>query len=79
MAIYKYERHLIRSGDAIYDTDQRPGGPAPYSGIYRCQGCGREVIAHRGEVLPAASHHQHTPNQGAIRWRLAVCADPRGA
>lgn len=79
MAIYKYDRLFIRSGDAVYDTDQRGGAPAPFSGIYRCFGCGREVTAHRNEPLPPGNHHQHGPSQGTIRWRLVVCADPRGA
>jgi hypothetical protein len=25
--------------------------------------------------LPPQNHHQHTQQQGAIRWRLAVIAD----
>lgn len=79
MAIYKYDRLFIRSSDAVYDTDQQPGSPAPYAGIYRCLGCGREVTAHRSEPLPPPSHHMHPVNQGAVRWRLVVCADWRGA
>lgn len=79
MAIYKYDRHFIRSRDAIYDTDQLPGAPAPFAGIYRCQACGREVTAHRAEPLPPPSHHPHPVTLGVIRWRLVICADPRGA
>jgi hypothetical protein len=47
---------------------------APYTGIYRCVGCGREGTCARGAPLPSADHHKHTPVQGAIRWQLAVAA-----
>lgn len=74
MAIYRYEEFLAKTGNEEFDKLHQPGAPAPYSGIYRCMGCGREVASNEGQPLPPQNHHQHTTNQGAIRWRLIVYA-----
>lgn len=75
MAIYKYEKYLSTSNDAIFDEENSPGVAAPRSGIYRCMGCQREVASNQGEPLPPQTHHQHDHAQGKIRWRLIVYAD----
>ncbi len=76
MAWYKYSEFLrqsyINDFDAIYD----PGTAGGYSGIYRCEGCGREVVHTSGKSLPPQNHHQHTISQGKIRWRLIVTDAP---
>lgn len=77
MAIYKYAEFLQKSNEAVYDSIYKPGQAAPYSGIYRCEGCGREVASNEGEPLPPQNHHQHSLHQGAVRWRLVVYADHR--
>jgi hypothetical protein len=38
-------------------------------------GCGREIGIAQGHTLPPQNQHEHTPAQGAIRWRLIVYAD----
>ena len=75
MALYKYEQYVKKNNEAIFDEVNGPSIAAPRSGIYKCQGCGREAASTEGNPLPPQNHHQHTQAQGAIRWRLAVYAD----
>jgi hypothetical protein len=75
MALYKYDQYVTKSTDAAFDSIESPGAATPHSGIYRCMGCGREDVSTQGHPLPPQNHHQHTTQQGAIRWRLAVFAD----
>lgn len=72
MAIYKYGNFLAQSNDPAFDAIHDPGVIAPYSGIYRCEGCGLNVTSVSGFPLPPQNHHQHTVAQGRIRWRLIV-------
>jgi hypothetical protein len=54
MALYKYSTHLYQySGQNHQNFDQlySPGGTVPWSGIYRCTGCGREVVHTTGKPL----------------------------
>jgi hypothetical protein len=74
MALYKFPQLLIQSQDAAFDTLSGPGAQTPHSGIYRCEGCGKEIAANAGNPLPPQNHHQHAVGQGPIRWRLAVYA-----
>jgi hypothetical protein len=75
MALFKYNQFLKQSQDAAFDTISGPAAVTPHSGIYRCEGCGREIAANKGNPLPPQNHHQHTTAQGAIRWRLIVFAE----
>ena len=75
MALYKYSQYLGQNNDAVFDGENTPGTAAPRSGIYRCTGCGREEASNQGQPLPPQNHHQHSPAQGAIRWKLIVYAD----
>jgi hypothetical protein len=70
--LYKYSHFLLKSEDAVFDRIFTPGVDTPHSGIYRCEGCGREVTSVADHPLPPQNHHQHDASQGAIRWRLAV-------
>jgi len=72
VAVYKHSQYLIHDNSAEFDKVHQPGTPTPYSGIYRCEGCGRNDVSEQGKSLPPQNHHQHTPQQGAIRWRLVV-------
>ena len=75
MATYKYDRYITKVDHAAFDTTHDPGVATPFSGIYRCMGCGREDVSVKDKPMPPQNHHQHTINQGKIRWRLAVYAD----
>jgi hypothetical protein len=59
-----------------FDKTYTPGSTAAWSGIYRCDGCGREVVHTLDKSLPPQNHHQHTSDQGSIRWRLIVTDAP---
>jgi hypothetical protein len=72
MADYKYASILELSNDEVFDLLYRPATAAPYSGIYRCEECGREAASIKDKELPSQNHHQHRPNQGPILWRLIV-------
>jgi hypothetical protein len=75
MAQYKHGEYLSKGDSEEYDKDYGPGVKVPNSGIYRCQGCGREIAANEGgDPFPAQNRHQHTAQQGTIRWRLLVFA-----
>ena len=75
MALYKEEKFLKKSNGADFDKLHEPGEEAPYAGIYRCTGCGREISIAEGKTLPPQNHHQHSTSQGKIRWQLIVYAD----
>lgn len=77
MALYKYPNYLRQTQDAEFDTIHKPGHQTPFSGIYRCMGCHREVVSEENKPLPPQNHHAHTVAQGSIRWRLVVYADHR--
>ena len=75
-AIYKYNTHLFHSTNAEFDKEYEPGSTVSWSGIYRCTGCGREVVHTTGKPLPPQNHHQHAVYQGKIRWKLVVTDSP---
>jgi hypothetical protein len=75
MATYKYAQYLAQTNHAAFDTISTPGTAAPYSGIYRCEGCASEVASNEGQPLPPQNAHQHESHHGSIRWRLIVYAD----
>jgi hypothetical protein len=70
--LYKYSQFLINSSHEAFDTICEPGSLTQWSGIYRCEGCGKAITSIAGNVLPPQNHHQHTYQQGRIRWRLAA-------
>ena len=75
MAYYKYMQFLTKSDHKYFDTLYDPGDTTPYSGIYRCEVCGREDTSVSGKPLPPQNHHQHSAYQ-PIRWRLVVGHQP---
>jgi hypothetical protein len=72
MAHYKYAHFLQQENGAEFDKVYAIGDITPLSGVYRCEGCGKSVTSIKDRKLPPQNHHQHTPAQGAIRWRLVV-------
>ncbi|MFO0887577.1 MAG: hypothetical protein U0790_00370 [Isosphaeraceae bacterium] len=72
MALYKYANFLQSSNHEAFDQAHGPSYTTPFSGIYRCTGCGHEVTSVQGHPLPPQNHHQHSASQGAIRWQLIV-------
>jgi hypothetical protein len=76
VALYKYASYVKLDRDPAFEADNAPGAAAAKTGIYRCLGCGREVVAERGAPLPAQTHHAHERGQSEMKWRLAVAAIP---
>ena len=77
MALYKDKNYIAQSSDDVFDKILNPGDTPDRSGIYRCMGCHREVVAEESRSLPPQNHHQHTAEQGKVRWKLIVYADHR--
>jgi len=78
LALYKYSEKVRRSGDKAFDALQVAGAQTPHPGIYRCEGCGVEIVSSSGSPLPTQHHYQHMPDQGPIRWRMIVYAERPG-
>lgn len=79
---WKISSSVIENGDPSqnhWTNEYKPGEKVPASGIYRCTGCGREDACNSKDPFPPQSHHQHAPNQGSIRWKLNVRANPNPA
>lgn len=74
MALYQDGNKLTHKVHAAFDAELKPGTIAANSGIYRCVGCGDEDACNKNNPLPSQNHRQHSPQQGAIRWQLLVCA-----
>lgn len=72
MALYKYQRFLSSSAHADFDAIHAPGTSAPYSGIYRCTGCGHEAVSTYGNPLPPQGSHVHRAGQGHISRQMIV-------
>jgi hypothetical protein len=70
--LYKDPTFLARSDHVLFDAIHDPGTRTPASGVYRCVGCGKEATSVEPHPLPPQNHHQHTAQQGRIRWQLVV-------
>jgi hypothetical protein len=75
MALCKYEQIVKHSDHEAFDTLHSPGDNTPHSGIYRCEGCAKEVASNANNPLPPQNHHQHASTQGKIQWRMLVYAE----
>jgi hypothetical protein len=81
MAEYKYPQVLAQNTAKEFDVLHNPGERTPYSGIYRCDSCGVEIVSEEGKPFPptrACSGH-HSWKQGVVRWHLAVFANHKGS
>jgi len=72
MTYYKYSHFLMPEDGQEYETAYKPETTTPFSGIYYCEVCGGSITSLRAQPLPPWQHHLHSPQQGPIRWRLAV-------
>ena len=72
MALFKNPSVFVQSADAAFDVLYNPGSVPAYSGIFRCNGCGHEVVGEHTRSLPPQNHHQHSPAQGSIRWQMTA-------
>ena len=57
-----------------FESIYKPGERCEHEGIYKCQGCNKEVTVAGDKKLPPQNHHQHEARHGEIRWKLFVYA-----
>ena len=74
MTFFRRSNDIEVSMSPAFDEEYEPGATPAHSGIYRCRGCGCEIVAEAAKPLPFEEHPRHAPAQGIIRWRLAVAA-----
>ena len=72
MTLFRRSNDVEVSISSEFDKEYKPGEAPNHSGIYRCRGCGCEIVAETLKPLPLEQHPKHSPAQGTIRWRLAV-------
>lgn len=80
MAWYKNSADLTQtegSGEH-WNTVYSPSDTVPVSGIYKCQGCKKEITSNKNDPFPPQNHHQHSTSSGGIRWKLIVRTNTDG-
>lgn len=77
MAMFKEGAYLKQSQFAAFDEEREPGSETPFSGIFRCTECHREIVSEESVPLPPHDHHLHGADHGPIRWKMIVYADHR--
>ncbi len=78
MAKFRDRRYLQPDSDTVFDDLHDPAAMAPYSGIYRFEGCGLEILTYARKSLPDDTHHPHAQKSIPILWRLLVRAMDSG-
>lgn len=74
MALYKAGTDVKTGTGKAFEETHSPGTPTPYSGIYKCENCGREDACNKGNPLPPQNHNQHSGPK-PIMWRCLVYAE----
>lgn len=76
MAYFSEKAVLKKEGPLKYQIIRKSEEITPFSGIYKCVGCGREIVSAKSNPLPPQNDHQHdSASEGEIRWQLIVRAD----
>ena len=76
VTLFRRSNDIEVSISSAFDKEYGPGEAPGHSGIYRCRGCGCEIVSEALEPLPLEKHPKHSLAQGVVRWRLAVAAQP---
>ena len=72
MSMFRRSNDIEVSLSPEFDREYEPGQTPVHSGIYRCRGCGCEIVAHGSKPFLVEGHPRHSPAHGPVRWRLAV-------
>jgi len=72
MVFFRYRNLVHQTDHQAFDALLQPGEATPFSGIYRCEVCGYDIVSSKGLPMPLNAHHHHALTQGPIRWRLIV-------
>lgn len=81
MALFQTDRFLHKIENKAFDKIHQPGEIAPFSGIYRCEGCGVELAVEDKQRLPShrtCVNHHPEGRKGDVSWRLIVYANHKG-
>ena len=71
MAWYQDGSFLQKVNLGEFSKTYSPGERTSWSGIYRCDVCGHEIVHTIDHPLPPQNHHTH-PMYQPIKWRLTV-------
>ncbi len=63
---------------AHWSNEYGPADKVPVSGIYKCIGCKKEITSNKHDPFPPQNDHQHSREQGTIRWKLIVRTNTEG-
>lgn len=67
-------KEASKDSNNAFDEQYNPGDTCKHEGIYKCKGCGKEITLAKDKTFPPQNHHQHSQQQGSIRWNLFVYA-----
>ena len=68
MTLFRRSNDVEVSISPEFDREYRPEEMPIHTGIYRCRGCGCEIVAEANKPFPPEKHPRHSPAQGTIRW-----------
>jgi len=74
------EKHLqkVDHSKSHWTDSYTIGDTVPVSGIYKCQGCNKEITSNKDDPFPPQNKHQHTAAQGKVLWKLIIRTDTNG-
>lgn len=74
MAYYNNGNLLKQTAHPAFGEILNPGKPAPYSGIYKCIHCDKEISCAHEHKLPSENDHEHDKSV-PIKWKLIVATN----
>jgi hypothetical protein len=74
MAYYKYPHILTQWDHEQFDKIYEPGKYSGWSGIYGCEGCGKDVVHTTDHPLPPQNYDQQI-NTRQHRQRFAIVTE----
>ena len=75
MTMFRRSNDVEVSISPEFDKEYEPEATPVHSGIYRCRGCGCEIVAQGSKPFPAENHPRHS---GRFCESSACCA-PRSS
>ena len=64
VTLFRRSNDIEVSTSSAFDKEYKPGEAPSHSGIYRCRGCGCEIIGEAFEPLPLENHPKHRRPKG---------------
>jgi len=80
VTLFRRSNDVEVSISAEFDKEYKPDETPLHTGIYRCRGCGCEIVAEANKPFPPEKHPRHSPaatgGRGAARTALVVLPAP---